>query len=52
MRDITKIQQLAGNITGQDLKYVECYVLINIGIFIPGVRFCKYTITPSHTHPS
>ncbi|ADU73316.1 MAG TPA: AraC family transcriptional regulator [Hungateiclostridium thermocellum] len=26
MRDITKIQQLVGNITEQDLKYVECYV--------------------------
>jgi len=47
-----KIQQLVGNITQQDLEYVECYVSENMGIFIPSVGFCKYAITPSHTHPS
>lgn len=52
MRDIAKIQQLVGNTTEQDLKYVECYVSENMGIFIPSVGFCKYAITPSHTHPS
>jgi len=52
MRDIKKIRELVGDVTEEDLKYVECYVSKNIGIFIPSVGFCKYAITPSHTHPS
>lgn len=52
MRDMAKIQQLVGNITEQDLKYVECFVAESMGIFIPSVGFCKYAIRPSHTHPS
>lgn len=47
-----KIRRLVGDITEQNLKYVECYVAERLGIFIPSVGFCEYAITPSHTHPS
>lgn len=52
MNDIDKIRQLVGNITEQDLVYVDSYVSEKIGIFIPSVGFCGYAIQQGHTHPA
>jgi AraC-like DNA-binding protein len=52
MKDIDQIQKLVGNVSAEDLKYVDCSVSENLGIFIPSVGFCKYAITPRHVHPS
>lgn len=46
------IQRLVGDITENNLKYVDCYVNENFGLFLPSVGFCKYAITPHHTHPA
>ncbi|MHC1685168.1 MAG: AraC family transcriptional regulator [Clostridiaceae bacterium] len=51
-KDLNKIQKLVGNITEDNLKYVDCSVSKNMGIFIPSVGFCEYAITPQHSHPS
>ncbi|MCX7747561.1 MAG: AraC family transcriptional regulator [Clostridia bacterium] len=51
-KDIQKIQKLVGNITEGNLKYVDCYVSDNMGIFIPSVGYCEYAVTPQHTHPA
>lgn len=51
-RDFMDIKRIVGDVTENDLRYVECYVSKNIGIFIPSVGFCQYAITPAHTHPS
>lgn len=51
-QDLILAQHLIGDVTENDLMYVECYVSKNMGIFIPSVGFCQYAITPAHTHPS
>jgi len=50
--DIQKVRALVGDITEDDLKYVDYYVSDNFGIFIPSVGFCQYAIKPRHTHPA
>ncbi len=50
--DLIKIRNLVGDISEDDLSFVDCYVSDEIGIFIPSVGYCKYAITPAHTHPS
>lgn len=46
------IKNLVGEITESNLKYVDCYVSEELGIFIPSVGFCEYAIIPQHTHPA
>jgi AraC-like DNA-binding protein len=41
-----------GSITTEQLRNVECYVCPDMGIFIPAVGPCYYSITPEHAHPS
>lgn len=50
--DMYKIKKLVGNISESNLKYVDCYVSNQLGLFIPSVGFCEYAITPQHTHPA
>lgn len=52
MRDLDNIQKLVGNITDDDLKQVDCSVGSVLGIFVPSTGFCKYAVTPDHTHPA
>lgn len=52
MEDLDKIQKLVGNITDEDLKHVDCSVGDVLGVFVPSTGFCKYAVTPDHTHPS
>lgn len=46
------IQGLVGDITENNLRYVDCYANEHFGLFIPSVGFCEYAITPQHTHPA
>lgn len=50
--DMKNIQNLVGDITEDNLKYVDAYVCDKLGIFIPSIGFCEYAIKPNHTHPS
>ncbi len=52
MIDLQNITNLVGEITAQDLKYVDCYITKELGIFIPGVGYCGYAIKHGHTHPA
>ena len=52
IRDMEQIQKLVGNISEENLKYVDCYVADEVGVFIPSVGYCEYAITPEHTHPA
>ncbi len=46
------IRRHVGDITHENLKYVDCYVSENLSIYIPSVGFCEYAIRPDHTHPA
>ncbi len=50
--DIYKARALVGDITEDDLKFVDYYVSDNLGMFIPSVGFCQYAIRSRHTHPA
>jgi len=50
--DIHLVQKHVGDITEEDLRYVDCAVSHEMGIFVPSVGFCQYAIQPRHTHPS
>lgn len=50
--EMETIQKLVGDISEQDLRYVDCYIAQNTGIFIPSVGFCSYALRHQHTHPS
>lgn len=52
MRDLRKIQQLVGNVTGEQLRYVDCAVHRRVGVFMPMAGQCYYAITAEHTHPA
>lgn len=51
-RDMQRIQNLVGDVSAENLKYVDCYIADHMGIFIPSVGFCEYAIRPQHTHPA
>ena len=52
MKDLEKISRLVGNITAEQLTYVDCAVTDTIGIFMPVAGQCLYAISPEHTHPA
>ncbi|ADL53718.1 helix-turn-helix domain-containing protein [Clostridium cellulovorans] len=51
-KTLKNIQKLVGNITAENLKYVDYYISDDFGLFIPTVGFCEYAITAQHTHPT
>ncbi|MBB2182526.1 helix-turn-helix transcriptional regulator [Lachnospiraceae bacterium MD1] len=53
MEDFHWIQSLVGeSVTEEELKYVDCYVNRNLGLFIPSTGKCLYAARPFHVHPS
>lgn len=51
-RQLDKIRALVGEISEEQLRYVDCFVAAGIGLFIPSVGPCFYAITPDHSHPA
>lgn len=51
-KDISKIRELVGEITGEELRYVDSFIGNDIGLFMPVAGACFYALTPLHTHPS
>lgn len=52
MKDLDKIRYLVGEITAEQLKYVDCSIGNAVGIFMPVAGQCQYAIQPEHTHPA
>lgn len=53
MKDFEIIKDLVGEqVTETDLKWVDCYVRPQMGIFIPTAGTFGYAARPQHTHPS
>lgn len=50
--DLKKIKALVGDVEREQLRYVDCFVGENIGVFMPVCGACFYALTPEHTHPS
>lgn len=53
MKDIELIKALVGEgVTEDDLKFTDCYVRPQMGLFIPAAYSCGYAARENHTHPS
>ncbi|MBI5043364.1 MAG: helix-turn-helix transcriptional regulator [Nitrospirae bacterium] len=50
--ELYKIRKLVGEITKDQLRYVDSFVAENIGLFMPVGGPCYYALTPLHSHPS
>jgi len=49
---LEKIKSLVGDVTPEQLRYVDCFVSDDVGVFMPVGGSCFYALTPMHTHPS
>lgn len=49
---LERIRALVGEVSEEQLRYVDCFVGGEIGVFIPVVGPCLYAVTPDHSHPS
>lgn len=52
MENLQLIKNLVGDISIDDLKYVDYSISKDLGIFIPSVGFCGYAVKKDHTHPA
>lgn len=50
--EIERIRALVGGVSGDQLRFVDCFVSRRVGLFIPSVGPCFYAVTPDHAHPS
>lgn len=50
--NIDKIRKLVGDVTTEQLRYVDCFVGEDVGLFMPVGGPCYYGILPNHTHPA
>jgi AraC-like DNA-binding protein len=49
---LPEIRKLVGAVTREQLRYVDCFVARDMGLFMPVGGACFYALTPEHTHPS
>lgn len=49
--ELAEIRSLVGEVSPEQLRYVDCFVGGGIGLFIPTVGPCFYAVTPDHAHP-
>ncbi len=52
LEKFSEISKLVGEITPDQLKYIDSFIHDDIGIFMPVAGACLYAVTPFHTHPS
>lgn len=49
---IKRIRALLGDISPEQLRYVDCFVEGDVGLFLPMGGPCFFALTPRHSHPS
>ncbi len=50
--ELDGIRSLVGEVSPEQLRYVECFVGRRMALFVPAVGPCLYAVTPDHTHPA
>jgi AraC family transcriptional regulator len=48
---LSSIRRLVGEITKEQLRYIDCFVANEVALFMPVGGPCFYALTPEHTHP-
>jgi AraC family transcriptional regulator len=49
---LSSIRRLVGEITKEQLRYIDCFVAGEVALFMPVGGPCFYALTPEHAHPS
>ena len=50
--ELDNIKSLVGEVSPEQLRYVECFVGRRMALFVPAVGPCLYAVTPDHAHPA
>jgi AraC-like DNA-binding protein len=50
--EIERIRSLVGDVSQEQLRFVECFVGRRMALFVPAVGPCFYAVTPDHSHPA
>jgi len=50
--DMESIRRLVGEVSAEDLRYVDCFPGDKAALFMPSCGACFYALTPRHSHPS
>jgi AraC-like DNA-binding protein len=50
--DLQRICTLVGEVSPEQLRYVDCFIGEQICLFMPQGGACFYALTPLHSHPS
>ncbi len=50
--DIAVIRRLVGEVTKEQLRYVDCFTARDVALFMPSGGACFYALTPEHRHPA
>jgi AraC family transcriptional regulator len=51
-RRLTRIRRLVGDITAEQLRYVDWALARDVGVFVPVAGPCGYAIAVGHAHPA
>lgn len=51
-KEMDSIRSLVGEISPEQLRFVECFVGRRLALFVPAVGPCFYAVTPDHSHPA
>lgn len=52
VEEMSCIRGLVGDVSPEQLRYVECFVGRRLALFVPAVGPCFYAVTPDHSHPA
>jgi AraC-like DNA-binding protein len=50
--DLRNIRRLVGPVQAEELRYVDCFLGGEVGLFMPVGGACYFSLTPLHSHPS
>jgi len=50
-RELAIIGRQVGEVTPEQLRYVECFVAEPVSLFVPAVGPCQYALSRDHAHP-
>ncbi|HBG05412.1 MAG: DNA-binding protein [Geobacteraceae bacterium GWC2_58_44] len=50
--EMDSIRSLVGEVSPEQLRFVECFVGRRLALFVPAVGPCFYAVTPDHSHPA
>lgn len=50
--ELDNIKGLVGEVSPEQLRFVECFVGRRLALFVPAVGPCLYAVTPDHAHPA